>query len=321
MLLNDGEEYRVHLGDCIIHMHEMEPESVDFSVYSPPFPAVYAYTDSPADLGNSEELKHEAKTHFGFFFRAMRRVMKPGRVMLVHCTQIIRMKRSGGNGTFDFRGTLIRLGERAGFIYDYDWLIPKNPQSQAIRTKSRTLQFAGLEADRVQSRGAMGDYLIKFLTPGENAVPVNDYRIAVDDDGEPKEIKNFRTPQVTRNQWIEWAESHWDGIRETDTLNVKEARSESDTRHICPLQLGVINRAIRLYSNPGDLVFSPFAGIGSEGYEALRLGRRFYGCELKPEYHAAAVQNLDRAIAMRKEEQAGLFDGLSKSVAETAGAA
>lgn len=282
--------YFVHHGDAIKHLHAMPAASVDLCVFSPPFPSVYAYTDSPADLGNSEELKGEAKLHFSFFFRALRRVVKPGRVVMVHCTQIVRMKRSGGDGMFDFRGLLIRLGERAGLVYDYDWQVRKNPQSQAIRTKSHQLQFAGLERDRAQSRGAMADYLIKFRVPGENAAPV------------------VGENQVSRGQWIEWAESCWTDIKETDTLNAAEGRGEQDTKHICPLQLPVIHRIVRLYSNPGEIVFSPFAGIGSEGYEAVKLGRRFYGCELKDEYHAAALVNLARALEERKQEQQGLFE-------------
>lgn len=279
-LLNWDQFYRIHHGDCISHMATMPPASVDLAVFSPPFPAVYAYTSLPEDIGNSEDLANEAKIHFGFFFRQIVRVMKPGRVMVVHCTQIPRMKRCGGEGLFDFRGLLIRLGERAGFVFEYDWAIRRNPQSQAIRTRSRELQFAGLESDRAKSRGAIPDYLLKFRAPGENAT-------AVDSAG-----------QVSRNQWIDWAECCWQDIKETDTLNVAEGRAESDTRHICPLQLGVIDRIVRLYSNPGEIVFSPFAGIGSELYTALKLGRRAYGCEIKDEYHAVAVRNCEKAQAV-----------------------
>lgn len=287
MLLEPDEDYRLHHGDVVPHLAEMPPRSVDLAVYSPPFPSVYAYTSLPEDIGNSEDLRSEAKLHFSFFFRGMLRVMKPGRVMVVHCTQIPRMKRSGGQGLFDFRGMLIRLGERAGFVFDYDWAVAKNPQAQAIRTKSHQLQFAGLERDRANSRGAIPDYLLKFVAPGENAVPV-------DSEGE-----------VRRNDWIEWAECTWSGIRETNTLNVSEGRGENDTKHICPLQLDVIERIVRLYSNPGEVVFSPFAGLGSEGYVALKLGRRFYGCEIKDEYHAAAIKNLNRAIRARREQTTG----------------
>lgn len=284
------DEYAVHHGDCITHMAKMPSASVDFSVFSPPFPALYAYTSSPADLGNSENLKHEAKIHLSFFYNQLARIVKPGRAVVVHVMQIPRMKRSGEVGLFDYRGLNIRVGERAGLVYEYDWSVRKNPQSQAIRTKSRELQFSGLESDRAKQRGALADYLIKFRAPGDNAVPI-------DTEG-----------QVSRNQWIDWAECTWMDIRETDTLNVSEGRSEDDVKHICPLQLEVINRLVRLYSNPGELVFSPFTGIGSEGYVSLLLGRRFYGCELKDEYHATALKNLARAVAKREaDEHAGLF--------------
>lgn len=285
-LLENDQRFHIHHGDCIVHMAEAMPAAcVDFTVFSPPFPALYAYTSEEADIGNSEDLQHEAKLHLSFFFRQLRRVMKPGRVALVHVMQIPRMKRTGGEGLFDFRGLNIRIGQRSGLIYEYDWAVRKNPQSQAIRTKSRELQFAGLESDRAKSRGALADYLIKFRAPGENEVPVVGHN------------------QVSRNDWIEWAECCWGNIRETDTLNVREGRGENDTKHICPLQLSVIDRAIRLYSNPDELIFTPFAGIGSEIYTALKLSRRAYGCELKAEYHAAALQNAQRA--MRETEEAG----------------
>lgn len=288
-LLTDDQEYHVHHGDCITHMAELPNACMDMSVFSPPFPALYAYTSEAGDIGNSEDLKHEAKLHLSFFYRQLARIIKPGRVVMVHVMQIPRMKRTGGVGLFDFRGLNIRIAERAGLVFEYDWTVPKNPQAQAIRTKSRELQFAGLETDRAKQRGSLPDYLLKFRAPGENAVKI-------DTDGE-----------VSRNDWIEWAEAAWYGIRETDTLNVREGRSEEDVKHICPLQLEVIDRLVRLFSNPGEIVFSPFTGIGSEGYIALKRGRRFYGCELKDKYHETALLNLERAIEARKSEQAGLF--------------
>ncbi len=288
----EGEFY-LHHGDCIEHMATLPDGCFDMSVFSPPFPALYAYTDSEADIGNSEDLKGETKLHLSFFYRQLVRVIKPGRVAVVHVAQIPRMKRSGGEGLMDFRGLNIRLAERAGLIFDYDWSVRKNPQAQAIRTKSHNLQFAGLERDRANARGALPDYLLKFRAPGENDTPIQS-------DGD-----------VSRNDWIRWAECCWDDIQETDTLNVAEGRAENDTKHICPLQLGVIDRLVRLYSNPSELVFSPFAGIGSEGFVSLKLGRRFYGCELKDEYHAAAMRNLERAVRLREESQAGLFDAVA----------
>lgn len=290
VLLPDDQEYAVHFGDCIPHMAEMPEASVDFAVFSPPFPSLYAYTDQGEDIGNTDDLKGEAKLHLSFFYRQLLRIVKPGRAIIVHVAQIPRLKRSGGEGLFDFRGFNIRLGERAGLTFHYDWSIRKNPQSQAIRTRSRELQFAGWEVDRARCRGANPDYLLKFMVPGENAVKV-------DTKGEQ-----------TRNDWIAWAEHSWHDIRETDTLNVAEGRGEQDTKHICPLQLGVTDRLVRLYTNPGELVFSPFAGIGSEGYITLKHGRRFYGCEIKREYYDAMMVNLERAIRKRQEDKRTLWD-------------
>ena len=289
-------EYHIHHGDCITHMATMPAASMDMSVFSPPFPAMYAYTSSASDIGNSEKLTTEARMHLSFFFRQLARVIKPGRVVVCHCMQIPRMKRTGEVGLHDFRGLLIRIGERAGLVYEYDWMIRKNPQSQAIRTKSRELQFSGLESDRAKQRGTLQDYLIKFRAPGENEVPIN------------------AKGEVSRNNWIDWAEGCWSDIRETDTLNVAEGRGEKDTKHICPLQLPVIDRCVRLFSNPGETVFSPFTGIGSEGYMALKRGRQFYGCELKDEYNAAAMVNCQRAIAEREQEvQDQLFAGAANA--------
>ena len=285
-----SELYEVHHGDCIPHMLEtMEPESVDFSVFSPPFPSLYAYTDSESDIGNVDSMGSEAQVHLSFMFRGLARILKPGRAAVVHVCQIPRMKRSGGVGLCDFRGMNIRLGERAGLTYEYDWSVRKNPQAQAIRTRSRELQFSGLESDRAAQRGTLQDYLIKFRKPGTNQTPID-------------------TPgEVSRNDWIDWAEGCWDDVSETDTLNTKAAKSGDDTRHICPLQLEVIRRCVLLFSNPGELVFSPFTGIGSEGYVSLggrsmktgrsiQQPRRFYGCELKDEYHAQALKNLASAV-------------------------
>ena len=292
-MLASNEEYAIHHGDCIPHMLDAMPEaSVDMSVFSPPFPSLYAYTDSESDIGNVDAMGDEAKVHLGFMYAGLAKVLKPGRVAVVHVCQIPRMKRSGGVGLCDFRGINIRLGERAGLVYEYDWMVRKNPQAQAIRTRSRELQFAGLENDRAAQRGTIQDYLIKFRRPGLNEVAIDSEK------------------QVSRNDWIDWAEGCWSDIIETDTLNTAAAKSDGDTKHICPLQLEVIRRCILLFSNPGELVFSPFAGIGSEGFMAIggtspktkkRIAdpRRFYGCELKAEYYEQAHRNLQSAIEKR----------------------
>lgn len=296
----NGESWHIHHGDCIEHMATMPAASVDMSVFSPPFPALYSYTSAVEDIGNSEDFRTEAKLHLSFFYRQLSRIVKPGRVVMVHVMQIPRLKRTGEVGLHDFRGLNIRLAERSGLVFENDWLIRKNPQAQAIRTKSRELQFAGLESDRSKTRGTLADYLLKFRAPGENATRINS------------------KGQVNRNDWIKWAESCWDDVIETDTLNVAEGRAEDDTKHICPLQLEIYRRLILLYTNPGEIVFEPFAGIGSGGYMSLggkspktgkRIGeaRRYYGCEIKDEYINAARKNLQRAEKQNKAEEKSLF--------------
>lgn len=297
-LLN-GKNWRLLKGDCIELMPTLPAKCVDFSVFSPPFPSLFSYTSEMCDIGNNEDLRGEAKLHMSWFYRQLARIVKPGRVVVVHVMQIPGLARNGEKGTFDFRGMMIRLGQRAGLTYQYDWLVPKNPQAQAIRTHSHKLQFVSLRRDRSITCGAMGDYLIKFIAPGENAVPI-------------------KSPDVSNNEWIEWAEAAWYGIKETNTLNVKEGRGEDDVKHICPLQLDVIRRLVKLYTNPGEIVFSPFAGIGSEGYEALKHGRRFLGCELKDEYYGAAEKNLERAEKMRELSDKTLFDEIESEAVEAA---
>lgn len=302
-LLN-GKKWHVHEGDCIPHMaSEMPEKSVDFSIFSPPFPSLYAYTSEACDIGNTASVDAEARIHLGFFYKALARVMKPGRVVICHVQQIPKMKRSGEEGLCDFRGMNIRIGESAGMVFEYDWAVRKNPQAQAIRTRSRELQFAGLESDRAKQRGCLSDYLLKFRAPGDNAVPI-------DSKG-----------QVSRNEWIDWAEGTWSDIQETDTLNTAEAKGEDDVKHICPLQLEVYRRCILLYTNPGEVVFEPFAGIGSGGYVSLggespktkkRIAdeRRFYGCEIKPEYMNAASKRLTGIAAQKKRAKASMLPGM-----------
>lgn len=299
-LLNSSA-WKLHHGDCIPHMGESMPaDSIDFAVFSPPFNSVYAYTSEASDIGNSENLHGDAPLHLSFFYKQLARVLKPGRVAIVHVSQIVKMKRAGGQGLFDFRGLNIRIAERAGLIYEYDWSVRKDPQAQAIRNKAWELKFQGLESDRSGCRGALPDFLLKFRKPGENETVI-------------------ANSEVTRNDWIRWAEHCWDDIITTDTLNAAEARGADDTKHIAPLQLEVIRRCILLFTNPDEIVFSPFAGIGSEGYMALggsspKTGRRiveprrFYGCELKHEYYRTATMNLAKAVkAADAQRQQDLF--------------
>ncbi len=283
-MLDNGEEYKLIQGDCILEMAKM-PKFADVCIFSPPFASLFAYSSLPEDMGNSDDLRHESKIHFSYFFKSLIKVMKPGRIVVVHVMQIPGLARNNEKGTFDFRGFIIRIAKRAGFIYQYDWLVLKNAQSQAIRTHSHKLLFVSLERDRAVSCGAMGDYLIKFITPGSNEVPID-------------------SEEISRNQWIEWAAAAWD-VNEQKTLNVRGTKGEDDTKHICPLQLETIERLVKLYSNPGECLFTPFLGIGSEAYMALKLGRRAVGCEIKDEYIQAAHRNCERAIREREADKQG----------------
>lgn len=281
-----GVDWRLMLGDSAERIKELEDDSVGLSVYSPPFASLYTYSNSERDLGNSRTVA-EFFQHYAFIISELLRVTQPGRNTCVHVQQIAAMlERDGYIGIKDFRGDVIRAYEQVGWIYDGEVCIDKDPQAQAIRTKAKALMFVQLHKDSAWSRPALADYILKFRKPGENKHPIQ--------------------PDVSNEEWICWARPVWYGIEESDTLQYTTARDVEDERHICPLQLGTIERCIRLWSSLGDLVLDPFAGIGSTGYEAVRLGRRFVGCELKPSYYRIAVKNLEQA-ALNKV-QPTLFD-------------
>lgn len=262
-------------GDSAEVLQGLPDHSIDFSVFSPPFQSLYTYSPSNRDLGNSGT-PATFWNHFSFISKELIRVVKPGRNIAVHVAQVTKTKATHGHiGLFDFRGDTIRHFEEAGFVYYGEVCIDKDPQAQAIRTHSKALLFTQFHKDSAWSRPALADYIIVFKAPGDNEVPV--------------------VPDITNNEWIEYARPIWYGIRETETLNVVEARENEDERHICPLQLGTIERCIKLWSNKGETVLSPFAGIGSEVYQAIKLGRKGIGVELKPTYFNVAVRNIKRA--------------------------
>lgn len=276
-----GPDWTVTNGDCVDGISALPDSSIDLSIYSPPFISLYTYTATARDMGNCASAA-EFFEHFGFLIRDLLRVTKPGRLSCCHVAQVAAMlERDGYIGLKDFRGDTIRAFQANGWIYHGEVCIDKDPQAQAIRTKAKGLLFVQMRKDSSWSRPALADYILIFRKPGENAVPIQ--------------------PDITNDQWIEWARPIWYGIRESDTLHVAEARSDDDERHICPLQLGTIERCIRLWSNPGETVLSPFAGIGSEGYEAIRLGRQFIGFELKPQYAEVATKNLAAAVLAKTQ--------------------
>lgn len=288
----DGDGWTLTNTDCVDGLDALASESVDLSVYSPPFMSLYTYTASERDMGNCAT-PAEFFGHFGFVIRGLLRVTKPGRLTCCHVAQVPAMlARDGYIGMKDFRGKTIEAFEANGWIYHGEVCIDKDPQAQAIRTKSKGLLFVQMKKDSTWSRPAMADYVLFFRKPGDNPQPV------IHPDENP-------LAALSNDDWISWARPIWYGIRESDTLQVADARANEDERHICPLQLGTIERCIRLWSNPGDLVLSPFAGIGSEGYEAIRLGRRFVGFELKPQYAQVAARNLH--VAEQRRMQGSLF--------------
>ena len=272
-----GNGWEMWRGDCVSVMGQMPAASVDLSVFSPPFADLFVYSASERDMGNSRNL-NEFLRHFRYFIRELRRVMKPGRIVACHCQQLSLQKaKHGVIGVRDFRGALIRMFEKGDFIYHGEVTIDKNPQAAAIRTRTKGLGFAQLEKDASWMRPAFADYVILLRTPGENEVEV--------------------VPDCTREEWIEWASPVWYHCGMGRTLNAGEGRDSDDEKHICALQLPTIERCVRLWSNRGEKVASWFAGIGSEGYEAIMNGRQFLGVELKESYFRTACKNLERAVA------------------------
>jgi len=260
------------MGDCVEQLKTLPDDSCHLSIFSPPFAGLYAYSDSPRDMGNSKNYE-EFFNHYQYFIEDLMRVTVPGRRCCTHVQQVAATKvHDGYIGWKDFRGDVIRAMIAKGWIYDGEVCIDKNPQVQAIRNKVKALMFVQLHKDSSWSHPAMADYVLLFRKPGDNPVPV--------------------IPDIDNETWIQWAHPVWYDIHETDVLSVKEARDDKDERHLTPLQLGLIERCIRLWSNPDETILSPFAGIASEGYVAMKHNRKFIGIELKPSYYYQAVKNL-----------------------------
>jgi DNA modification methylase len=297
-----GDGWTLLLGDSCERLAELAGNSVDLSVCSPPFASLYTYSPSLRDLGNCST-RGEFFGHYAFIIREQLRVTKPGRNACIHVQQVATKKAVDGYiGLTDFRGEVIRAFQSAGWIFYGEVTVWKNPQAQSIRTKAHALTFQSKNRDSAASRPALADYLLIFKKPGENAVPI------------PHEAT---AGEVTNDDWIEWASPIWfdqaeggdiggeclspvwTAIRETNTLNERAARENDDERHLAPLQLDFIERCVRLWSNPGEHVLSPFAGIGSEGFVSVKLGRAFTGIELKRSYWETAVTNLRDAEAQR----------------------
>lgn len=282
----NGLGWEMLLGDCVTEIAKVADESVGYSIFSPPFASLYVVSDDYRDMGNCRD-DDEFLTHFAFLVAELFRVMKPGRNVSFHCMDLPMTKeRDGEIGLRDFRGDLIRVFQQAGFIYHSNTHIWKDPVIAMQRTKAIGLLYKQLKKDSCISRQGIPDYLVTMRKPGINPDPVT------------KDPAIFGV-----DKWQHYASPVWMDVNPSKTLQRESARDHDDERHICPLQLDVIHRGIELWSNHGDLVLSPFAGIGSEGFEALKLGRKFIGIELKPSYFKQACLNLNNALA-----QGGLFE-------------
>lgn len=278
-------------GDCVEAMAGLPSASVDLSIFSPPYGGtLYTYSNSPRDVGNCRN-DAEFWQNFSFVTDELRRLIKPGRIIAVDCMNIPAMKeRDGYIGIKDFRGDLIREFLSKGFIFHSEHVIWKDPLIEATRTKAIGLMHKQLCKDSAMSRAGFPQYLLAFRAPGENKEPIAHINglthfAGEDDPGE-------RGAVASHERWRRYASPVWMDIRSTRTLNFIGGRDQDDERHICPLALDIIERAVTLWSNPGDVVFTPFAGIGSELYVAVEMGRRAVGVELKSSYYQQAVRNL-----------------------------
>lgn len=275
-----GEQFALYQADCVDGVAGLPSDSIHYTVFSPPFASLYTYSASERDMGNVKD-HAEFYEAFGFLVRELYRVTKPGRLLSFHCMNLPTSKaRDGFIGIADFRGVLIRAFVDAGWIYHSEVCIWKDPVTAMQRTKALGLLHKTIRSDSCMSRQGIPDFLVTMRKPGINPEPC------------PHTEQTFPV-----RVWQQYASPVWMDINPSDTLQHESAREEKDERHICPLQLEVIRRALRLWTNPGDTVLSPFTGIGSEGYCAVQTGRRFVGFELKRSYYEQAVRNLIGVVA------------------------
>ena len=282
-----AEQYALFNADCVDVCKTLPDNSIDFSVYSPPFESLYVFSNSERDMGNNAT-SGDFWTHYRYLIAEMFRAMKPGRLVAIHCMQLPTSKaRDGYIGLKDFRGEIIRAHQEHGFIYHSEVCIWKDPVVAMQRTKALGLLYKQLRKDSAMSRQGIADYLVVMRKPGDNPDPVTHTH-----DSLPVDL------------WQQYASPVWMDINQTRTLQYMSARENDDERHISPLQLDVIERSIDLWTNPNDVIYTPFLGIGSEVYTALKMGRRGIGSELKPSYFKLAVENCKSAVA---DNQTDLF--------------
>lgn len=281
------DKYALYQGDSCEVVKAIPDNSIHYSIFSPPFASLYVYSNSERDMGNSKT-HSEFYDHFKFLVADIMRITIPGRLCSFHCMNLPTSKQNDGHiGIRDFRGELIRIFVELGWIYHSEVCIWKDPVVAMQRTKALGLLHKQIKKDSCMSRQGIPDYLVTMRKPGDN----------------PERVTHTNESFPIK-KWQQYADPVWDDINPSNTLQRKSARDEKDERHICPLQLQVIQRGLELWTNPNDIVFSPFAGIGSEGYVALENGRRFVGIELKDSYFKQAAANLEIAGKVKSD---GLF--------------
>lgn len=323
-----NEKFSIYHSDCVEGIKAIPDNSIDYVIYSPPFSSLYTYSASERDMGNSKS-NGEFFTHYKFLVAELLRVLKPGRLLSFHCMNLPTSKAHDGYiGIKDFRGDLIRLKQDEGFIYHSEACIWKDPVTAMQRTKALGLLYKQLRKDSAMSRQGIPDYLVTMRKPGENPEPVNHF--AADEKGAQEDRifpvglwQKFASPiygeDLPDDCWMpgmmvlkpksgevvdNYPEPVWMDINPSETLQFRSAREHADERHICPIQLQVVRRGVKLWTNPNDVVLSPFMGIGSEGYVSIQEGRRFVGFELKTSYYTQSAKNLAAASV----KQPNLFE-------------
>lgn len=279
-----NDHYALYNGDCVEVMAGLPEQSIDYSIFSPPFESLYTYSDSDRDLGNCRSTE-EFYEHLQFIADQLFRILRDGRLISIHCMDLPASKNNDGFiGLKDFPGNIIRVFEKAGFIYHSRVTIWKDPVVAMQRTKALGLLHKQIKKDSAMCRQGIADYLVTFRKPGDNTKPIK-----------------HTNETFPVEKWQNYASPVWMDINQTNTLNKRSAKDERDEKHICPLQLDVIERAIDLWTAPGDVVFTPFMGIGSEAYQALKMDRNAIGIELKESYFEQAVNNCDNALNAPKQ--------------------
>ena len=298
------EKYSVYNGDCIEVMQAIPSDSIHYTIFSPPFASLFVYSNSERDMGNCKDDKEFYK-HFKLAIPEMFRITIPGRLLSFHCMQLpTTITTDGFIGMKDFRGELIRLFIKNGWIYHSEVCIWKDPLIQATRTKTLSLAHKQVVKDSSRCGQGFADYLVTMRKPGNNPEPISRERGFEEYAGEmkePNELKNDN-PKINKYShkvWQRYASPVWFDIRQTNTLNTKLAKEDKDEKHLCPLQLDVIHRCLDLWTNKGDIVLSPFGGIGSEGFQALKMGRHSISIELKESYYKINVKNHKRALKQK----------------------